>query len=73
MLMRMEDNGNTGEKAVELLQELYQMYDGRSDLPRMVYRGYERWQVWTSSQATHRLCRGLSVVIETWKRKGKVG
>ena len=49
-------------ETVELIQELYRIHDGRSDLPLMAYRSHGGWKVWTRGQATYFLRRGLSVV-----------
>lgn len=45
-------------EAVELLQELYRMNGGRSDLLLMAYKGYEGRNVWTRCQPTFGLHRG---------------
>jgi len=56
---------------VQLLQELYRIHEGRSDLPLMAYGSYGGWNVWTSGQANYCLRRGLSVVAEAWMKEGK--
>jgi len=63
--VRMKGDGKTGGETVELLQELYRIHEGRPDLPLMAYRSHGSWRVWTRSQATHNLRRGLSVVANT--------
>ena len=50
--MRIKGGRNNGDEAVELLQELYEIHEGRLDLPLMAYRSYGVWQVWTRGQAT---------------------
>lgn len=45
MLVRTKGDGDKGYKAVELLQDLYEMQEGRVDLPLMVHRSNGGWQV----------------------------
>ena len=40
-VLRMKGDGEKEGEVVELLDERYQMHDGRSDLPLLAYRGYE--------------------------------
>ena len=69
--MRTRDDRRRGGETVELVQELYRIHEGRSDLPLMVYRSYGGWKVWTRGQATYCLRRGLSVVAEAWEKEGR--
>ena len=41
----MKGDGDKEGKAVKLLQELYRLHDGGSDLPLRANRGYGGWQV----------------------------
>ena len=43
VLLKMNSGGRKGGNAVELLQELYRIHGGRSDLPLMAYRGCGGW------------------------------
>lgn len=45
VLVRVKCDWDSGGEVVELLQELYRMHGGWSDLPWMAYQGYARWQV----------------------------
>lgn len=51
VLVRMKGDGGKGGEAVELLQELYHIYDGRLNLPLMAYWSYGGWNIWTKGQA----------------------
>ena len=62
VLVRTKGDRGTGGETVELMQELYQSHDGRSDLPLMAYRSHGGWKVWTRGQATYYQRRGLLVV-----------
>ena len=72
VLVRTRGDRKRGGETVELLQEMYRIHEGRSDLPLMAYRSYGGWKVWTRGQATYCLRRGLTVVAEVWE-KGREG
>ena len=40
VLVRTKGDRGTGGETVELMQELYRIHDGRSDLPLMAYRSH---------------------------------
>lgn len=65
VLVRMKCDWGSGGEAVEMLQKLYRMHDGWSDLPLMAYRGYVRWQGRIRGQETQCSRRGPPVVAET--------
>ena len=52
VLVRIRGDRGRGDETVALMQELYQIHEGRLDLPLMAYRSYEGWKVWTRGQAT---------------------
>ena len=62
VLVRTRGDRGTGGETVELMQELYRIHDGRSDLPLMANGSHGGWKVWTRGQAIYYLRRGLSVV-----------
>ena len=45
VLVRARDDRGTRGETVELMQELYRIHDGRSDLPLMAYRSHGGWKV----------------------------
>lgn len=59
-------------EALNVLQELYQIHDGRLDLPLIMYQGYGKWPVKSRDQGTHSLRREVSGVHDTLEREGKV-
>ena len=60
-------------ETVELMQELYQIHEGRSDLPLVAYRSYGGWKVCTRGQATSCLRWGLSVVVTARENREEGG
>lgn len=68
--MRKKGDGSKGGHAVELLQGLYLIHEGRLGLPLMACRSYVCWHVWTRGQAAHYLRRELLVVVKAWVKEG---
>lgn len=66
-------NGNKGVEAVKPLQQLYRIFDWRSDLLLIAYRAYVGWPVWTRDQPIHCFCQRLLVVDKRLDKEGKVG
>lgn len=69
----MKGNEDKGDEAVELLQELFRVHDGRSEIPLISYLGNGGWQIWTRSQTIHWLRRRPSVVTEEREKNGRSG
>lgn len=71
VLVRTKCDGSKEVDAVELFQELDEIYEGKFDLPLMAYRSNEGRKVWARGQVTHCLSRKLSVVPEASEKEGK--